>query len=118
MAEQRAVLLTAIVADELEEACIALAKEEGAKGVTILPAHGINFPEHKIFAGQVYRGINSILLFILEEQMAYRIADRLSKCLALEEPFRGLAFVAPLEETGGIDVPGILNYLKNQMAQG
>ena len=114
MSEKRAVLLTAIVADELEEVCIAIAKEHGAKGVTMLSGRGINFPEHKTFFDQIYRGLNAILLFVLEEQMAYRIADALDERLRLEEPFKGLALVSPLEETGGIDVPGILNYLQNQ----
>ena len=108
---QGASLLIAAVADELEEAALAVAREEGARGVTILPSRGIGFPEHITFLGVTYRGIGVVLLWVLDGERATRIARRLNRELDLLKPFQGLAFVAPVDATGGIDPTAIREHL-------
>ncbi len=108
---QGASLLIAAVADELEEAALAIAREEGARGVTILPSRGIGFPEHITFLGVTYRGIGVVLLWVLDGERATRIAGRLNRELDLLRPFQGLAFVAPVDAAGGIDPAAIRQHL-------
>ncbi|SEO79292.1 hypothetical protein [Aquisalimonas asiatica] len=108
---QGASLLIAAVADELEEAALAIAREEGARGVTILPSRGIGFPEHITFFGVTYRGIGVVMLWVLDGERATRIAARMNRELELLRPFQGLAFVAPVDATGGIDPAAIRKYL-------
>lgn len=95
-------LLVAVLADELEESAVRILQEEGAEGVSLLPGRGIGFPEHVTFYGLTYRGLEIVLLSILPNDHAHRIAERLNLELDLLKPFRGLAFVWPVEETGGL----------------
>ena len=104
-------LLIAAVSDELEEAALAIAREEGARGVTILPSRGIGFPEHITFLGVTYRGIGVVLLWVLDGERATRLAERLNRELELLRPFQGLAFVAPVDANGGIDPAAIRAHL-------
>ena len=103
----QATLLVAIIADELEESACAIAREEGARGMTLISARGQNFPEHITFWGLTYLGIETALLIILDEETAARIAKRLNQELDLLQPFKGLAFCLPIEATGGIDIGAI-----------
>lgn len=109
-------LLIAAVSDELEEAALTIAREEGARGVTMLPSRGIGFPEHITFCGLTYRGIGVVLLWVLDGETATRIAERLNRELELLRPFQGLAFVAPVDASGGIDPAAIRGYLDSGQA--
>jgi hypothetical protein len=100
-------LLVAVVSDPLEEQAIAIAREEGAHGVTIVPARGIGFPEHMTFFGLTYRGLEKTLLWLLDRRLAERIAERLNRELDLLAPQRGLAFCLPVGQLFGID-PALL----------
>jgi hypothetical protein len=59
-------LLIAVVSDPLEEQAIAIAREEGLQGVTILPGRGIGFPEHSTFFGLTFQGLEKVLIWITE----------------------------------------------------
>jgi hypothetical protein len=100
-------LLVAVLADEMEEAAIEVARQEGVRGLTVLPARGLNYPEHVTFFGNSYLGLEVALLMVLDRVTATRIAERLNVELDLLKPFRGLAFCLPLEGVGGRD-PGEL----------
>lgn len=100
-------LLVAVIADELEERAVQIARDEGARGVTILSGRGIGFPERITFFGLTYRGLTKVLLWVLPEAAADLISERLNCELDLLKPDQGLAFVLPVSETGGIDVEAI-----------
>jgi hypothetical protein len=103
----KARLLVAVVADELEERAVAIVREEGGSGITFLPGKGLGFPEHITFFGLTYRGLEKVLLCVLDDITAARAAERLNRELDLLKPFQGLAFCLPVGETGGIDVARI-----------
>jgi hypothetical protein len=103
----KARLLVAVVADELEERAVAIVREEGGSGVTFLSGRGLGFPEHITFFGLTYRGLEKVLLCVLDGVTAERAAERLNRELDLLQPFKGLAFCLPVSETGGIDVARI-----------
>ncbi|HRP75296.1 MAG TPA: hypothetical protein PKZ27_06835 [Rhodocyclaceae bacterium] len=113
-----AVLLLAIVADELEERAIAIAQEEGAHGVTVVPAHGIGFPEHVTFFGLTYRGLEKALMCVLDHDSAERIANRLNLELDLLAPFQGLAFCLGIDRAEGVDVDAIGRYIAAHRSSG
>jgi len=99
-----ATLLVAVVADNLEGQAIEIIRREGPQGVTMIPARGLNFPEHITFFGLTYRGLETVLLALVDETTASRTAERLNEELKLLEPFKGLAFCMPVSGTGGIDI--------------
>jgi hypothetical protein len=107
----KAKLLVAVLAHELEEAAREIAREEGARGMTLLSARGMNFPEHVTFFGLTYLGIESVLLALLDEATAVRIAERMNVELKLLEPFQGLAFCMPVSGTGGIDIAALHRHI-------
>ncbi|MEY6432599.1 hypothetical protein ABC977_09300 [Thioalkalicoccus limnaeus] len=107
----KAKLLVAVVAHELEEAAREIAREEGARGMTLLDARGMNFPEHITFFGLTYLGIETVLVALLDEGTAVRIAERMNLELKLLEPFQGLAFCVPVDGTGGIDIGALHRHI-------
>ena len=106
-ARDRGKLLLAVVADEMEEQAVAILREEGVRGVTILSGRGIGFPEHMTFFGVTYRGLESVLACLLDDDAAERIAERLNRELDLLKPFRGLAFCLSANRSGGIDMAAV-----------
>ncbi len=106
-----AVLLVAVVADELEERAIGIVREEGALGVTVVAARGIGFPEHMTFFGLTYRGLEKALLCVLDADGAECIADRLNRELDLLAPFQGLAFCLGIDRVEGLDIEEIGRHL-------
>ena len=107
----KAKLLVAVVAHELEEAAREIARREGARGMTLLSARGMNFPEHVTFFGLTYLGAETILLALLDADTAARVADRINVELKLLEPFKGLAFCLPVSGTGGIDISSLHRHI-------
>jgi len=96
-------VLVAIVAEELEDKAIEVAKGAGATGVTILTARGIGAKEKKTFFGLTYEGRESVLIYVLERKLAYEVLKALNKELKLEEEDHGIAFTIPIEHLAGID---------------
>lgn len=107
----KAKLLVAVVAHELEEAAREIAREEGARGMTLLSARGMNFPEHITFFGLTYLGIETVLVALLDEATALRCAERMNLELKLLEPFKGLALCLPVGGTGGIDIAALHRHI-------
>ncbi|MDR0665278.1 MAG: transcriptional regulator [Helicobacteraceae bacterium] len=95
--------LVAILADELEEKAIKVAKEAGAEGVTIMSARGIGAIEKKIFFGLTHEGSQSVLIFILERKLSVAVLKSISKELELGKHSKGVVFTLPLEHIAGID---------------
>ncbi|MDR2906116.1 MAG: transcriptional regulator [Helicobacteraceae bacterium] len=95
--------LVAVLAIELEEKAIKIAKEAGAQGVTILSARGIGAEEKKIFFGLTCEGAQSLLLFVLERKLSVQVLKALATELDLKNDSKGVIFTLPLEHIVGID---------------
>lgn len=100
-------VLVAILAEDLEEKAIDVAKRSGAGGVTILDARGIGAKEKKTFFGLTYEGSQSVLVFVLEKKLSLTILKNISKELDLRNHTKGVVFTIPLEHIAGIDLTQI-----------
>ncbi|MBC9073782.1 transcriptional regulator [Thauera sp. CAU 1555] len=96
-------VLVAILADDLEEKALDVARDAGAAGVTILDARGIGAQEKKTFFGLTYEGSQSVLVFVLEKKLSLVVLKRLTAELDLKNDSRGVVFTLPLEHIAGID---------------
>jgi hypothetical protein len=105
-------LLVAVLADEMEEAAVEIARQEGVRGITLVPAQGLNHPEHITFFGNTYLGLEVVLLMLLDSVTANRVADRMNRELDLLQPFKGLAFCLPVDGTGGIDIDALRRHIE------
>jgi hypothetical protein len=106
-------LLVAVLADEMEERAIEIARQEGVRGITILPARGLNYPEHITFFGNTYLGLEVAMLMVLDAFTAVRIAERLNRELDLLKPFKGIALCLPVEGVGGFDATRLRKYIED-----
>ncbi len=97
-------LLVAILADDLEEKGIDIAKKAGAGGVTLLDARGIGAKEKKTFFGLTYEGSQSILICVLEKKLSLGVMKALTVELKLAEHSKGVVFTVPLDHIAGIDI--------------
>jgi nitrogen regulatory protein PII len=96
-------VLVAILADELEEKAIDVAKRAGAGGVTLLDARGIGAKEKKTFLGLTYEGSQSVLICVLEKKVSLRVMKALTVELELTKHSKGVVFTVPLDHIAGID---------------
>lgn len=111
-------VLVAILAEELEEQAIDIARAHGAGGVTILGAKGMGAKEKKTFFGLTVEGSQSVLVFVLEKKLSVKVLKQLSHALALKESSRGVVLSLPIEHIAGIDMTQITHFedrIKNEL---
>jgi len=95
--------LVAIIADDLEEKAIDVAKQAGAGGITLLDARGIAAKEKKTFFGLTYEGAQTVLVCVLERKLSLTVMKALKVELELTENSKGVVFTLPLDHMAGID---------------
>jgi hypothetical protein len=61
-------VLIAILAEEMEDKAVDIARDAGAGAVTLMSARGITGDEKKTFFGLTYEGAQSVLMFVLEKE--------------------------------------------------
>ncbi len=96
-------VLVAILAEEMEDQAIDIARDSGAGAATILNARGLTADSKKTFFGLTYEGAQSVLAFVLEKKLSVKVLKCLTRELDLDNDERGIAFTIPLEHLGGID---------------
>jgi hypothetical protein len=106
-------VLVAILAEEMEEKAIDIAREAGAGSVTLLDARGITADTKKTFFGLTYEGAQSVLLYVLEKKLSLHVLKALTRELELDNNPRGVAFTLPLEHVGGIDTRDVDQFAKH-----
>ncbi len=97
-------VLVAILAEEMEDKAIDIARDSGAGAATILNARGLTADSKKTFFGLTYEGAQSVVMFVLEKKLSVKVLKCLTRELDLDNDDRGIAFTIPLEHLGGIDI--------------
>jgi len=96
--------LVAIIPDSDEEKAIAIAKESGAGGATIIHGRNIGLKEKKVFFGLTLEENVSILLFILPRKLSMQVMRALRKELNMDNPeTTSMVFTMPLSHVAGLD---------------
>lgn len=103
-------LLVAIVAEELEDKAIAVAREAGAGGMTLMGARGTGAEEKKTFFGLTYQGSQTVMICILEKNLSLAVMKALTEDLELKTHSQGVVFTVPLEHIAGIDTRQIESF--------
>ena len=112
----RFALLVAIVEQSLEEEAIAVAKANGAGGVTSLTGKGTGLNEKKTFFGLTYERPESVLLFILEKRTSVKVMKALRDDLKLEKENKGIVMSLPIEHLAGI-APNQIQAFANRLRE-
>ena len=91
-----------IVPEEDENPAVRILKEAGATGITILKGKGLRQKDRKTFLGLGLERRESLLLCVVEKQLAMRILRAVKIEMKLDLPGGGLAFSLPLGSVVGI----------------
>jgi len=91
-----------IVPEEDENRAVDILKQAGATGITILKGKGLRPGDRKTFLGLGLERKESLLLCVVEKQLATRILKSVKVKLKLDLPGGGLAFSLPLGSVVGI----------------
>ena len=91
-----------IVPEEDENPAVKILKEAGATGITLLKGKGLRQNDRKTFLGLGLERRESLLLCVVEKQLAMRILKAVKIEMKLDLPGGGLAFSLPLGNVVGI----------------
>ena len=91
-----------IIPEEDENRAVGILKHAGATGLTILKGKGLRHNERKTFLGLGLERKESVLLCVVEKQLAMRILKAVKIEMKLDLPGGGLAFSLPLGSVVGI----------------
>ena len=98
-------VLVAIVPEDLEQAAIDAARNEGAGGITVMSGRGISNNAKKSFFGLSYDGSQNIMLMVLEKSLSLCVLKAVQRVvMPSDDESQGLVFTIPLEHLAGIEV--------------
>lgn len=103
-------VLVSIVSEDLEEKAIAVARDAGAGGVTILNGRGSGLEDKKTFFGLTFEGSQSLLVFVLERKLSIRVLKALRTELSLDTDTRAIALTLPADHVAGIDLEQVRRF--------
>lgn len=95
-------IVVVIVPEEDENHAVDIVKRAGATGITILKGKGLRHNERKTFLGLGLERKESLLLCVVEKQLAMRILRTVKIEMKLDQAGGGLAFSVPLGSIVGM----------------
>ncbi|MBL8397573.1 MAG: transcriptional regulator [Candidatus Accumulibacter sp.] len=102
-----------IVPEEDENRAVDIVKQAGATGITILKGKGLRHNERKTFLGLGLERKESLLLCVVEKQLAMRILRSVKQQMEIDLSGSGLAFSLPLDSVVGIGAEQMLTFHRN-----
>ena len=96
-------VIIATVKTDVTDRIVDAAKEAGATGATIIPAHGTGIREAKTFFGLTLEAQTEVVIFLLEEHMVEKVMNAICEAGKFEKPGTGIAFVFPVERVAGLE---------------
>ena len=101
-------VIFAIVDSGYAEEAMAVARENGARGGTILNGRGVVREEAAAFFGITLHAEKEILMMVVEKTIRDQILNALYKEMDMAKKAKGIAFSLPVSDVAGlvqVDVP-------------
>ena len=95
-------VIFAIVNAGFAEEAMAVARENGARGGTILNARGAAGAEAAAFFGITIHAEKEILMLVVEKDIRDRILNALYKEMGMSKKAQGIAFSLPVSDVTGL----------------
>lgn len=95
-------VIFAIVNSGYAEEAMAVAREEGARGGTILNARGVAREQEAAFFGITIHAEKEILMIVVEKDIRDRILNALYKRMGMDKKAQGIAFSLPVSDVTGL----------------
>ena len=99
-------VIFAIVNAGYAEVAMKVAREQGARGGTILNARGVAREEEAAFFGITIHADKEILMLVVEKGIRDNILNALYKSMGMDKKAQGIAFSLPVSDvTGLVQIP-------------
>ena len=95
-------VIFAIVDSGFAEEVMDLAREEGARGGTIINARGVAREEAAAFFGITLHAEKEILMMVVERDIRDRILNVIYKEMGMAKKAKGIAFSLPVSDVAGL----------------
>ena len=95
-------VIFAIVDSGYAEEAMAVARENGARGGTILNARGVVREEAAAFFGITLHAEKEILMMVVEKDVRDQIFNALYKEMDMAKKAKGIAFALPVSDVAGL----------------
>ncbi|MBE6942245.1 MAG: P-II family nitrogen regulator [Ruminococcaceae bacterium] len=95
-------VIFAIVDSGYAEEAMAVARENGARGGTILNARGVLREEAAAFFGITLHAEKEILMMVVEKDVRDQIFNALYKEMDMAKKAKGIAFALPVSDVAGL----------------
>jgi nitrogen regulatory protein PII len=95
--------ILAMVKPHLTDQVVDSAKQVGATGATIIPAHGTGAGEAKTFFGLSLDIRTELILFLVSDTLVEPVLSAIKEAGRFSEPGTGIAMVLPVEQSAGME---------------
>ena len=98
-------VIFAIVNSGFAEEAMAIAREQGARGGTILNARGVAREAEAAFFGIAIHAEKEILMLVVEKDIRDNILNALYQRMGMDKKAQGIAFSLPVSDAAGLAKP-------------
>ena len=95
-------VIFAIVNSGFAEEAMAVAREHGARGGTILNARGVAREDEAAFFGISIHAEKEILMLVVDKEIRDDILNALYKRMGMDKKAQGIAFSLPVSDVAGL----------------
>lgn len=95
-------VIFAIVNAGFADEAMAVAREQGARGGTILGARGVAREEEAAFFGITIHAEKEILMLVVEKDVRDNILNALYKTMGMDKKAQGTVFSLPVSDVAGL----------------
>ena len=95
-------VIFAIVNAGFAEDAMAVAREQGARGGTILNARGVAREKEAAFFGITIHAEKEILMLVVEKNIRDQVLNALYKEMGMDKKAQGIAFFLPVTDVAGL----------------
>jgi len=98
-------VILAIVNSGYAEEAMEVAREQGARGGTILNARGVAKEEAAAFFGITLHAEKEILMLVVDKTIRDNVLTALYKRMGMAKKARGIVFSLPVSDVAGLAMP-------------
>ena len=98
-------VIIAIVNTGFAEEAMAVAREQGARGGTILHGRGVAREKEAAFFGITIHPDKELLMLVVERSVRDKILNALYKSMGMDKKAQGIVFSLPVSDVAGLALP-------------
>ncbi|MBQ4612211.1 MAG: P-II family nitrogen regulator [Clostridia bacterium] len=102
MTKNKHEVIFAIVNAGYAEDAMRVAREEGARGGTILNGRGVANEKEAAFFGITIHAEKELLMLVVEKEIRDRVLHALYKQMGMQQKAQGIVFSLPVSEAAGL----------------